>query len=86
MFIQALAERRIQKGKGVKWMPEEYAVRLAKLPERMAAIVGKTYRVQGDSAPLADDTAVSMICDLLDELDETLIERNKDKRLSRKKA
>jgi hypothetical protein len=84
VFIQALAVRRIQKGKGVNWMPEEYAVRLAKLPDRIAAIIGKTYSEVGDSAPLADDTAVGMIRDLLNELDERLIERNKNKRLSKR--
>ena len=54
-----------------------------KLPERIAAIVGKTYSVMGDDFKMSDDEAITRIRDLLDELDETLIERNKKKRLSR---
>ncbi len=71
--------------KGVKGMtPEELAVRLRKLPERIAAVVGKSYAVKGDSFELADDEIVGRIRDLLDELDETLIERNKNKKLARR--
>jgi hypothetical protein len=83
-LVRRLAERRLQKGKGVSLMPEEFAVRLAKLPDRIAAIVGKTYSEKGDSAELADDTAVGMIRDLLNELDDRLIPRNKKKRLSKR--
>lgn len=54
-----------------------------KFPERVAAVVGKTYAVMGDDFKLADDEALTRIRDLLDELDATLIERNKKKRLSR---
>lgn len=85
-FLTALAERRIERGKGVKGMPEEYAVRLAKLPERIAAIAGKTYAKLQDDYKLADDEALGMICDLLDELDPTLIERNQHKRLRPRRA
>lgn len=81
-FIVALAERRIQKGKGVILMPEEYAVALARLPERIAAIVGKSYAVQQDAATLADDEALGRIRDLLIELDPKIIDRNKNKRLA----
>lgn len=56
---------------------------IIRFPERVAAIVGKTYAVQGDDAQLADDEALTRIRDLLGELDETLIERNRKKRLSR---
>ncbi len=63
---------------------EEYAGRLAKLPDRIASIVGKTYAVEGDSAALADDEALERIRDLLEELDATLIDRNKGKRLARR--
>jgi hypothetical protein len=62
----------------------EYATRLAKLPDRIAAIVGKTYTVQGDEASMADDQALSMIRDLLEELDPTVVTRNKNKRLARR--
>lgn len=64
-------------------MAEEYAKKLAKLPDRVAAIVGKTYSERGDAFELADDQAMGMIRDLLFELDETIIERNKNKRLAR---
>lgn len=63
---------------------EEYAVKIAKLPDRIAAIIGKTYAEQGDASVLADDEALMKIRDLLNELDETLIPRNKNKRLSRR--
>lgn len=82
-WLKRLAGKRISKGKGVNLMPEEYAVKLAKLPDRVANIVGKTYSERGDDAELADDTAVGRIRDLLLELDETIIQRNKNKRLPR---
>lgn len=63
--------------------PEEYAAKVAKLPDRIAAIIGKTYAEMGDAATLADDEALMMVRDLLIELDNTSIERNKGKRLSR---
>lgn len=62
---------------------KQQAVALRKFPERVAAIIGKTWQVRGDDAELADDEAVQRIRDLLDEMDNTLIERNKNKRLSR---
>ena len=69
-------------------MPDahEYATKLAKLPARIAAIVGKTYTVQGDGAVMADDQALSMIRDILEDLDPEVIGRNKDKRMARAKA
>ncbi|MBA3241992.1 MAG: hypothetical protein H0T60_12265 [Acidobacteria bacterium] len=63
---------------------EEYAVKLAKLPDRIAAVIGKTYAVMGDGALIADDEANMMIRDLLEELDTSVIERNKNKRLARR--
>lgn len=83
-FLRARAQRRIEKGKEVKWMPEEYAVKVAKLPDRIAAIVGKTFAEMGDAATIADDEGLMKIRDLLLELDDTLIERNKNKRLLRR--
>ena len=59
------------------------AANYLKLPERIAAVVGKTYAVRGDDYKLSDDEALTRIRDLLDELDATIIERNKEKRLSR---
>lgn len=82
-----LCERRQRKGRiRVKDMPEQHAIALAKLPERVAAIVGKTFSVIGSDAfdrGLADDQAIAMIKDLLDELDEGIIERNQNKSLAR---
>lgn len=60
------------------------AANYLRFPERVAAIVGKTYSVRGDDPKvIPDDEALTRIRDLLDELDNTLIERNKNKRLSR---
>jgi hypothetical protein len=56
---------------------------ILKFPERVAAIVGKTYAVMGDDFKLADDEANMMIRDLLEEYDEGIIRRNKNKRLSK---
>lgn len=64
--------------------PDEYAAKVTKLPDRIAAIIGKTYAEMQDAATLADDEALMMIRDLLLEIDDTLIERNKKKRLSRR--
>lgn len=65
--------------KGVK----NQAIDYMKFPERVAAILGKTYAVRGDDFKLSDDEALARVRDLLDELDDSLIERNKNKRLSR---
>ena len=62
---------------------DSQAASYLKFPERVAAIVGKTYAVMGDDFKLADDEALTRIRDLLDELDPTLIRRNQKKRLSR---
>jgi hypothetical protein len=67
---------------------EERAVALSRFPERVAAVVGKTFSVMGADAfdrGLADDQAIAMIKHLLDEIDPNLIERNKNKSLSRLK-
>lgn len=83
-FARELARRRIQKRRGILMDAEQYAKWLAKLPDRIAAVVGKTYAVMGDVFEIADDQAVMMIRDLIEEGDETLIERNKNKRLARR--
>ena len=62
---------------------DEHSVQLLKFPERVAAILGKTYAVRGDDFKLSDDEALTRIRDLCDEMDDALIARNKDKRLSR---
>lgn len=83
--LVTLGERRISKGRRTKGMSaEDYAIKLRKFPERVAAIVGKSYAVMGDSHQLADDEVIMRIRDLLDELDDTVIERNKNKRLARR--
>ena len=62
-------------------MPEELAIKMRRLPERIAAVVGKTFAIQGDEAPLADEEAINRILGLLYEIDPQLVDRNKDKRL-----
>ena len=62
---------------------QNQSVNYIKFPERVAAIVGKTWAVMGDDFKLSDDEALSRIRDLCNELDEKLIERNRKKRLSR---
>lgn len=62
---------------------KQQSAQFLRFPERVAAIVGKTYSIRGDDFTLSDDEAMARIRDLLDELDETLVERNKNKRLSR---
>jgi hypothetical protein len=82
-FARELARRRNLR-REIPMDAEKYALRLAKLPDRIAAVIGKTYAVRGDAFEMADDQAVMMIRDLIDELDETLIERNKNKKLARR--
>jgi len=65
-------------------MAEEYAVRLAKFPDRVSAIVGKTFAECGDDHTITDDDALSLIRDLILDLDPSLIERNKRKKLVRR--
>lgn len=82
--IHALVKKRrpkkeVKNLKGVKHQAADYL----KFPERVAAIVGKTYAVRGDDFKLSDDEALTRIRDLLDELDDQIIARNKQKRLSR---
>jgi hypothetical protein len=46
---------------------------------KVAAIIAKTYAECGDAAVLPDDVALMCIRDLLLELDEEIIKRNKNK-------
>ncbi|MCP9496257.1 MAG: hypothetical protein MSG64_17575 [Pyrinomonadaceae bacterium MAG19_C2-C3] len=86
-MLQRQGKKRILKRKeGMKMTAEEYALKVAKLPERIAAIIGKTFAEMGDAAQLADDESLMRIRDLLLEIDETLIARNKHKRLARSKS
>jgi len=58
---------------------------MADFPAEIAKIIGKTFAVQGDGAPVTDDEACSRIRDLLiDRFGERIIEDNKDKRLARR--
>lgn len=59
-------------------------LKIVKFPERVAAIVAKTFAVRGDDYSLSDDEALVRIKDLLEELDPEIIARNKNKRLSTK--
>ena len=78
------ARRAQLKGKEVNGLSqEEYTIKVVKLPDRVAAIVGKTCAVMGDAEEISSSEAVVRIVDLLNEIDETLIERNKRKRLQR---
>ncbi len=52
-------------------------------PEEVATIIGKTYSVRGDDFTLEDDLAIARIRDLLNELDDKLIVKFKNKRLSK---
>lgn len=90
-FAMSVARKRFHRREGRATCmnrAEDYAVQLAKLPDRVAAIVGKTYTELGDEhdpekpGHLCDDTAMELIRDLLMNLDSTLIERNKNKRLN----
>lgn len=51
-----------------------------KLPDKVAAIIAKTYVECGDNALLSDDIALMRIRDLLLELDEGIIKRNSRRR------
>ncbi len=63
---------------------EQQSAKLLRFPERVAAIISKTYSIRGDDPKvIPDDEAIMRIRDLLDGLDDTVIERNKNKRLSR---
>lgn len=61
---------------------QEFASLLTTLPDKIAAIVSRTYACRGDSYTMADDEALARIRDLLEEIDVRIIERNKKKRLS----
>ena len=82
-LLTRLKTRRISRGKGVLWMPKDKSIQLLRLPEKIAAVIGKTYAVRGDDATLADDEALLRIRDLLEEYDASIVERNKNKRLNR---
>lgn len=86
-LAMALARKRYHRkegGKSCMGRAEDQATKLAKLPDRIAAVVGKTYAVRGDAFEMADDEALGRIQDLLNEYDETVIDRNKGKRLIRR--
>jgi hypothetical protein len=86
-FALALARKRYHRRKEGACMTQahDYAIQLAKLPDRIAAIVSKTATCEGDAFHLTDDEALGRIFDLLQGLDESLIERNSSKRLPPRK-
>lgn len=47
-----------------------------KFPDKVAAIIAKTYAERGDGALITDDVALRKIRDLLLDLDESIIRRN----------
>lgn len=65
--------------------PEEYAKWLQRFPDRVAAIVAKTYAVKGDAYEKTEDQALIEILDLLNDGDESLIARNAEKKLARQR-
>ncbi len=91
-FCLRLAKKRFEKaapnfsGKETSALerdPKEYAAKLQRLPDRIAAILGKTVALKGDAFELEDDTALVLIMNELNDLDHTLIERNANKKLAR---
>lgn len=81
MVLLLLKERQEKRKKEVNWMVEEMTRKILKLPDKVAAIVAKTYAVCGDDFKLADDQALVRIRDLLEGIDPEIISRNKNKRL-----
>src|SRR5436309_1185312 len=57
---------------------------LARLCGHIAVVVGMTYAECGDGAKLKDDEALMLIRELLLEVDESVIERSKDRKLPRR--
>lgn len=80
-ILLLLKERQEIRQKEVNWMADEMATKLLRLPDKIAAIVGKTFAVRGDDADLSDEQALIRIRDLIEEIDEKIIDRNKKKRL-----
>lgn len=81
--VQRRVERLLYRPKGVSLLAEELAVKIAKLPDRVATIIGKSGAELGDAALLADDTALMKIRDLLLEINPKIVEQNKNKRLAK---
>lgn len=81
LIKQQLTKKEVKK-LGLKEVKHQ-TVNYLKFPERIAAILGKTYLVRGDDFKLSDDEALARIRDLLEEMDPNIIDRNKNKRLSR---
>jgi len=61
-------------------MIDEMTRKLLKLPDQMAAMIGKTYAVQGDDFELSDDEVLLRIRDILESIDPEIIERNKNRK------
>ena len=80
-ILLLLKERQEIRQKEVNWMAEEKAKQILKLPDRIAAIVAKTYVMLGDGFKVDAEEALIRIRDLLEEIDEKIIDRNKNKRL-----
>lgn len=61
------------------------ATKLAKLPDRIAAILSKTVAHKGDAFELDDAEALMQILDLINDYDPTLVERMAKKKLTPKR-
>jgi hypothetical protein len=86
-FCLALERKRFhrQKGKETPCMsaPRKQATDIAKLPERIAAILAKTVAFRGDAFEVDDAEALVKIMDLINGYDPTMIERMAEKKLAR---
>jgi hypothetical protein len=93
-FCLALARKRyhklpLRKDKPCMKHPQEYATKLAKLPDRIAAVLAESVAVKGDAWTLDDSQALVEVMDIINEIDDTAIPRMakaKKKRLPRRKS
>jgi hypothetical protein len=83
MVLLLLKEREEKRQKEVNWTVDSRTKKILQLPDKIAGVIGKTWVVAGDDFTLSDDEALIRIRDMLEEIDEGIIKRNKKKRLSR---
>lgn len=62
-------------------MVDDMTRKLLKLPDQIAAVLGKTYVIRGDDFLLSDDVVLLEMKEILKSIDPDIIERNKDKRV-----
>lgn len=76
-----LQDRQKKQRKEVSWMVDDMTRKLLKLPDQIAAVLGKTYVIRGDDFLLSDDVVLLEMKEILKSIDPDIIERNKDKRV-----